>query len=230
VISVLIVDDQDLVREGLRMLLEAEPDLTVAGEAADGGQALDQARRLDPDVILMDVRMPGLNGIEATTRLVQAGTRARILMLTTFNLDEYVYHALKAGASGFLLKDASRDQLTGGVRAVAAGETLLAPAVTRRLIEDFCRGPAPRTPGTPVTGAAAGLTERELGVVRLVAQGLSNAEIAARLYLSEATVKSHIARILAKLGLRDRVQVAVYAYEHGIVRPGRDTPHPDPRG
>ena len=166
-ISILIADDQDLVREGLRMLLEAEPDLAVAGEAA--------------------------------------------------NLDEYVYHALKAGASGFLLKHASRDQLTGGVRAVAAGETLLAPAITRRLIEDFCNGPAPGAQGA---GAVGGLSERELGVVRLVAQGLSNAEIAARLYLSEATVKSHIARILAKLGLRDRVQVAVYAYEHGIVRPG----------
>jgi DNA-binding NarL/FixJ family response regulator len=218
VISVLIADDQDLVREGLRMLLEAEPDLAVAGEAADGSQALAQARLLDPDVILMDVRMPRMNGIEATTLLVQAGSRARILMLTTFNLDEYVYHALKAGASGFLLKDASREQLTGGVRTIAAGETLLAPAITRRLIEDFCDGPAP---GTRVTGAAGGLTERELGVARLVAEGLSNAEIAARLYLSEATVKSHIARILAKLGLRDRVQVAVYAYEHGIVRPGQ---------
>jgi DNA-binding NarL/FixJ family response regulator len=138
VISVLIADDQDLVREGLRMLLEAEPDLAVAGEAGTGSQALAQARLLDPDVILMDVRMPQMNGIEATTRLVQAGCRARILMLTTFNLDEYVYHALKAGASGFLLKDASREQLTGAVRAVSAGETLLAPAVTRRLIEDFC--------------------------------------------------------------------------------------------
>ena len=222
-ISVLIADDQDLVREGLRMLLEAEPDLAVAGEASDGSQALAQARLLDPDVILMDVRMPKMNGIEATTRLVQAGSRARILMLTTFNLDEYVYHALKAGASGFLLKHASRDQLTGGVRAVAAGETLLAPAITRRLIEDFCNGPAP---GTPAAGTAGGLTERELGVVRLVAQGLSNAEIAASLYLSEATVKSHIVRILAKLGLRDRVQVAVYAYEHGIVRPGHRTPPP----
>jgi DNA-binding NarL/FixJ family response regulator len=221
VISVLIVDDQDLVREGLRMLLEAEPDLAVAGEAGDGGQALAQARRLDPDVILMDVRMPGLNGIDATTRLVQAGSRARILMLTTFNLDEYVYHALKAGASGFLLKDANREQLTGAVRAVAAGETLLAPTITRRLIEDFCSGPAP---GIPVAGPAGSLSERELGVVRLVAQGLSNAELAARLYLSEATVKSHIARILAKLGLRDRVQVAVYAYEHGIVRPGHGAP------
>jgi DNA-binding NarL/FixJ family response regulator len=221
VISVLIADDQDLVREGLRMLLEAEPDLAVAGEAADGRQALAQARLLDPDVILMDVRMPGMNGIEATIRLVQTGSRARILMLTTFNLDEYVYHALKAGASGFLLKHASRDQLTGGVRAVAAGETLLASAITRRLIEDFCTGPAP---GSPVAGAPGGLSERELGVVRLVAQGLSNAEIAARLYLSEATVKSHIVRILAKLSLRDRVQVAVYAYEHGIVRPGHNSP------
>jgi DNA-binding NarL/FixJ family response regulator len=224
VISVLIADDQDLVREGLRMLLEAEPDLAVAGEAGDGGQALAQARLLDPDVILMDVRMPGMNGIEATSRLVQAGCRARILMLTTFNLDEYVYHALKAGASGFLLKDASREQLTGAVRAVAAGETLLAPAITRRLIEDFCSGPPP---GAQAVGPAGGLSERELGVVRLVAHGLSNAEIAARLYLSEATIKSHIARILAKLGLRDRVQVAVYAYEHGIVRPGHSTPPAD---
>jgi DNA-binding NarL/FixJ family response regulator len=217
VISVLIADDQDLVREGLRMMLEAEPDLAVAGEAGDGSQALAQARLLDPDVILMDVRMPGMNGIEATARLVQAGSRARILMLTTFDLDEYVYQALKAGAGGFLLKDASREQLTGAVRTVAVGETLLAPAITRRLIEDFCRGPAP---GSSVAGAAGSLSERELGVVQLVAHGLSNAEIAASLYLSEATVKSHIARILAKLGLRDRVQVAVYAYEHGIVRPG----------
>jgi len=200
-----------------------KPDLSVAGEAGDGGEALAQARLHNPDVILMDVRMPGMNGIEATTRLVQGGSRARILMLTTFNLDEYVYHALKAGASGFLLKDASREQLTGAVRAVAAGETLLAPAITRRLIEDFCRGPAP---GGPVTDAAGRLTERELGVVRLVAQGLSNTEIAARLYLSEATVKSHIARILAKLDLRDRVQIAVHAYEQGIVKPGRSTPLP----
>lgn len=220
-ISVLIVDDQELVREGLRMLLEAETDLTVAGEAGDGGQALAQARLLDPDVILMDVRMPQMNGIEATTRLVQGGSRARILVLTTFNLDEYVYHALKAGASGFLLKDGSREQLAGAVRAVSADETLLAPAITRQLIEAFCRGPAP---GTPAADAAGYLSERELGVVRLVAQGLSNAEVAARLYLSEATIKSHISRILAKLDLRDRVQIAVYAYEQGIVRPGHGTP------
>jgi DNA-binding NarL/FixJ family response regulator len=218
VISVLIADDQDLVREGLRMLLEAEPDLTVAGEAGTGSQALTQARLLDPDVILMDVRMPQMDGIEATTRLVQAGSRARILMLTTFNLDEYVYHALKAGASGFLLKDASREQLVGALRVVAAGETFVGPAITRRLIEDFCRGPAPNA---TAASAAGRLSERELGVVRLVAQGLSNAEIAAQLYLSEATVKSHIARILAKLGLRDRVQIAVHAYENGIVRPGQ---------
>ena len=176
---------------------------------------------LDPDVILMDVRMPGMNGIEATTRLVQAGSRSRILMLTTFNLDEYVYHALKAGVSGFLLKDARREQLIGAVRAASAGEALLAPAITRQLIEDYCNGPAP---GAAVASAVGGLSERELDVVRLVAQGLSNAETAARLYLSEATVKSHIARILAKLGLRDRVQIAVYAYERGIVRPGRGTP------
>jgi DNA-binding NarL/FixJ family response regulator len=218
--SVLIADDQELVREGLRMMLEAEPDLTVVGEAGDGNEMLVQARLLDPDVILMDVRMPQMNGIEATSRLVQGGSRARVLMLTTFNLDEYVYHALKAGASGFLLKDASREQLTGAVRAVAAGENLLAPAITRRLIEDFCRGPAP---GTPASDIAENLSERELDVVRLVAQGQSNAEIADRLFLSQATVKSHIARILTKLGLRDRVQIAVYAYENGIVRPGQNT-------
>jgi DNA-binding NarL/FixJ family response regulator len=217
-ISILIADDQDLIRKGLRMLLEAEPDLRVAGEAGDGGQALAQARRLDPDVILMDVRMPGLDGIQATTQLAQGGSRAKILMLTTFNLDEYVYHAMKAGASGFLLKDATREQLTGAIRAVCAGETLLAPAITRRLIEDFCSGPAPGA--TPAGSAAGGLSEREREVVRLVATGLSNAEIASQLYLSEATIKSHITRILARLGLRDRVQIAVYAYEHGIVRPG----------
>ena len=216
-ISILIADDQDLVREGLRMLLDAEPDLSVAGEAANGSQALAQARKLDPDVILMDVRMPEVDGIQATAQLIRAGCRARILMLTTFNLDEYVYRAMKAGASGFLLKDASGDQLASAVRTVAAGEALLAPAITRRLIEDFCRGPEPGT----AASTAGRLSQRELDVVRLVAQGLSNAEIAARLYLSETTIKSHIARTLAKLGLRDRVQIAVFAYENGIIRPGR---------
>ena len=216
-ISVLIVDDQELVREGLRMLLEAEPDICVAGEAGNGGEALAQARQLDPDVVLMDVRMPEVDGIQATALLARAGCRTRILMLTTFNLDEYVYRAMKAGASGFLLKDASREQLAAAVRTVSAGEALLAPSITRRLIEDFCRGPAP---GAAAAETARRLSERELEVTRLVARGLSNAEIAAKLYLSEATVKSHVARILAKLGLRDRVQVVVLAYERGIVRPG----------
>jgi DNA-binding NarL/FixJ family response regulator len=216
VITVVIVDDQDLVREGLRMLLEAEPDLRVMGEAGDGSEALAEVRRADPDVVLMDVRMPVVDGIEATARLVREGCRARILMLTTFDLDEYVYRAMKAGASGFLLKDASRGQLAEAVRTVSAGDALLAPAITKRLIEDFCRGPAPGANGSDL-----GLSERELEVCRLVARGLSNGEIAARLYVSEATVKTHVAHVLSRLGLRDRVQVTVFAYEHGIVRPGR---------
>jgi DNA-binding NarL/FixJ family response regulator len=216
VIRILVADDQDLVREGLRMILDAEPDLEVVGEAADGRQALEQARRLDPDLLLMDVRMPQLDGIAATSRLAQTGSHARVLVLTTFDLDEYVYRALKAGASGFLLKDASREQLTAAVRTVAEGDAVLAPTVTRRLIEDFCRRPEP---GALPTEAEA-LSERELGVLRLVARGLSNAEIAARLYLSDATVKSHVARILQKLDLRDRTQVIVYAYEGGLVRRG----------
>jgi DNA-binding NarL/FixJ family response regulator len=216
VIRILLADDQDLVREGLRMLLDAEPDLEVVGEAADGQQALAQARALDPDVLLMDVRMPELDGIEATRRLVQVGSRARVLVLTTFDLDEYVYRALRAGASGFLLKDASREQLTGAVRTVASGDALLAPAVTRRLIEDFCRRPQPGA----LPDSAAALSSRELDVLRLLARGLSNAEIATQLYLSEATVKSHVARILHKLNLRDRAQTIVYAYESGLVRPG----------
>jgi DNA-binding NarL/FixJ family response regulator len=216
VISVLIIDDQDLVREGLRMLLEAEPDLRVAGEVGDGSEALAEARRVDPDVVLMDVRMPVVDGIEATAQLVRGGCRARILMLTTFDLDEYVYRAMKAGASGFLLKDASGGQLAEAVRTVHKGDALLAPAVTKRLIEDFCRGPAPGANGSDL-----GLSERELEVCRLVARGLSNREIAAQLFVSEATVKTHVAHVLSRLGLRDRVQVTVFAYEHGIVRPGR---------
>jgi len=216
-ITVLIADDQDLVREGLRMLLQAEPGITVVGEAGTGGEAIAAARKLDPDVVLMDIRMPGMDGIEAAAHLARPGSRAKILMLTTHDLDEYVYRAMRAGASGFLLKDASRDQLTTAVRTVSAGEALLAPSVTRRLIEDFCRRPSPD--GT-AADAARQLTGRELEIVKLVARGLTNAEIAARLYLSDATVKSHIARILAKLRLRDRIQVVVFAYETGIVRPG----------
>lgn len=218
-IRVVIADDQDLVREGLRMMLEAEPDIEVVGEADNGKQALDAARAHDPDVLLMDVRMPELDGLEATARLVGSNARARILMLTTFDLDEYVYRAMKAGASGFLLKDANREQLAAAVRTVAAGDALLAPAITRRLIEDFCRRPPPSA-GTPA--AADELSPRELDVLRLLAQGRSNAEIADALFLSQATVKSHVARILSKLNLRDRVQAVVLAYESGIVRPGGD--------
>jgi DNA-binding NarL/FixJ family response regulator len=217
VIKVVVTDDQDLVREGLRMMLEAEADIEVVGEAGDGKEALDVARRLDPDVLLMDVRMPELDGIEATARLVAGGGRARVLVLTTFDLDEYVYRAMKAGASGFLLKDATREQLAAAVRTVAAGDALLAPAITRRLIEDFCHRPPP---GPDLPEAAAGLSGRESEVLRLLARGLSNAEIAGELFLSEATVKSHVARVLQKLRLRDRVQAVVFAYETGVVRAG----------
>ena len=216
-IKVVIADDQDLVREGLRMMLEAEADIEVVGEASNGKEAVTSARTYDPDVLLMDVRMPELDGLEATARLVAAGARVRILVLTTFDLDEYVYRAMKGGASGFLLKDATREQLAGAVRTVAAGESLLAPAVTQRLIEDFCRRPPP---SAAVAGAVQDLSARELDVFRLVAEGLSNAEIAERLVLSEATIKSHVARILSKLELRDRVQAVVLAYESGLVRPG----------
>ena len=216
-ITIVIADDQELVREGLRMMLEAESDLSVVGEAANGNEALAAARALDPDVLLMDVRMPELDGIEATRLLVASGGRARVLVLTTFDLDEYVYRAMKAGASGFLLKDAKREQLAAAVRTIAAGESLLAPAITRRLIEDFCKRPPP-TAGVP--DAVSQLSERELDVLQLLARGLSNAEIAAELYLSETTVKSHVARIFAKLDLRDRVQTVVFAYETGVIRPG----------
>jgi DNA-binding NarL/FixJ family response regulator len=217
VIRVVIADDQDLVREGLRMMLEAEPDITVAAEAGNGVEALDAARRHDPDVLLMDIRMPELDGIEATATLVGANARTRILVLTTFDLDEYVYRAMKAGASGFLLKDANREQLAHAVRTVAGGDALLAPGITRRLIEDYCRHPPP---GIEQPAAADELSPRELEVLRLVARGMANAEIAGQLFLSEATVKSHVARILSKLGLRDRVQAVVLAYETGVVRPG----------
>jgi DNA-binding NarL/FixJ family response regulator len=217
-IRVLLAEDQVLVRDGLRMMLAAEPDIDVVGEAGDGKQALDLIRRLAPDVALMDVRMPELNGIDATRRLTAAGSPVRVLVLTTFDLDEYVYEAMRAGAAGFLLKDARREQLAAAIRTVMEGETLIDPAVTRRLVEDFCRRPPPAT-GVPA--AAQALTERELEVARAVARGLSNAEIARELYLGETTVKSHVANVLAKLDLRDRVQIVVFAYESGLIRPGQ---------
>jgi DNA-binding NarL/FixJ family response regulator len=217
-IRVLLCDDHALVRSGFRLILETREDIEVAGEAEDGRGAIDLARRLDPDVIVMDVRMPNVDGVEATRRLVAAGSRARILILTTFDLDEYVYEAIRAGASGFLLKDVQPAQLVDAIRVVAAGDALLAPSVTRRLLDRFAQT-LPAAEHAPPPQLAA-LTERELEVLKLLAGGLSNAELAARLFLSETTVKSHISSVLRKLGLRDRVQAVVLAYEAGLVRPG----------
>jgi DNA-binding NarL/FixJ family response regulator len=217
VIRVLVADDQALVRAGFRAILEAQEDFEVVGEAADGGEAVTIAREVLPDVVLMDVRMPGVDGIEATRRLLRDADAPRVLMLTTFDLDEYVYEAMKAGASGFLLKDAPRDQLVGAVRTVLAGDALLAPALVRRLIEDFVRRPPPGARSPTDLGE---LTERELEVLALIARGLANAEIAAQLFLSEATVRTHVSHIFAKLGLRDRVQAVVLAYETGLIQPG----------
>jgi DNA-binding NarL/FixJ family response regulator len=217
-IRVLLCDDQALVRSGFRMILDAREDLEVVGEAENGVQAIALARKLDPDVILMDVRMPELDGVEATRRLATAGSGARVLILTTFDLDEYVYEAIRAGASGFLLKDVQPSQLVDAIRVVAAGEALLAPSVTRRLLDRFA-DTLTDTNGAPPPGLDS-LTERELEVLKLLAQGLSNAELADRLFLSETTVKSHISSVLRKLQLRDRVQAVVLAYEAGLVRPG----------
>jgi DNA-binding NarL/FixJ family response regulator len=214
-IRVLLADDQAMVRAGFRMILEAEADVDVTGEAEDGEQAVFEAKRLRPDVVLMDVRMPKLDGIEATRR-VRDATQARVLVLTTFDLDEYVYGALRAGASGFLLKDAPPEQLVDAIRVVAAGDALLAPSVTRRVIEEFARKPSPGPPPESL----AELTARELEVLRLVARGLSNAEIAAELVVSDTTVKTHVAHLLQKLNLRDRIQAVVLAYESGVVQPG----------
>jgi DNA-binding NarL/FixJ family response regulator len=211
-IRVLLADDQTLVRGGFRMILRAEPDIDVVGEAADGAEAIALARELDPDIVLMDVRMPNVDGIEATRHIMDGGEHApRVLVLTTFDLDEYVYEALRAGASGFLLKDAPEEQLVSGIRIVAGGASLFAPTVTRRLIERFASA-APPAPAR----ALGDLTPREMEVLRLVARGLSNAEIAAELVLSEHTAKTHVAHILDKLDLRDRVQAVVLAYESGI--------------
>ena len=219
-IRVLIVDDQAMVRAGFRMIVEAEPDITVVGEAADGIDALDVAERSKPDVVLMDVRMPRMDGIETASRLLadRRGETPRVLMLTTFDLDDYVYPALRAGVSGFMLKDAPAEQLVEAIRVIAAGEALLAPSVTRRLIEDISRRPM-RESMAPARGLDQ-LTEREHEVLRLVAKGMSNAEIADQLYLGEATIKTHVGRMLMKLGLRDRVQAVVLAYESGLITPG----------
>jgi DNA-binding NarL/FixJ family response regulator len=215
-VRVLLADDEKLVRSGFRMILRAEPDIDVVGEAADGGEAVALARDLSPDVVLMDVRMPNMDGIEATRRITDESEHApRVLVLTTFDLDDYVYEALRAGASGFLLKDAPEAQLVSGIKIVAFGASLFAPAVTRRLIERFA-GTAPLRPPPQL----ADLTPRELDVMRLLARGLSNAEIAAELAVSEHTAKTHVAHILNKLDLRDRVQAVVLAYESGIVRAG----------
>ena len=215
-IRIVLVDDQELVRTGFRMVLDAQPDMTVAGEAADGLAAVEFARTHSADVMVMDARMPRLDGVEATRRIRLAGDRPRILMLTTFDLDEYAFAALKAGASGFLLKDVPPEELLFAIRAVHSGDAVVAPSTTRRLIDQF----APLLPGgdVPPPPGLSGLTEREREVLGHVAQGLSNGEIARCLFVSEATVKTHVGRILAKLGLRDRVQAVVFAYENGLVR------------
>jgi DNA-binding NarL/FixJ family response regulator len=215
---VLIADDQDLIRAGLRMILDAEDGIEVVAEAGNGRAAVEAARLFHPDVVLMDIRMPELDGLAATRLLLETpGTNARVLVLTTFDLDEYVYEALRAGASGFLLKDSPPEQLVAGIAIVARGDALLAPSITRRVIEEFARRPS----GGPMASAAlAQLTPRELDVLRHVARGLSNTEIAGALFISETTVKTHVAHLLAKLGLRDRVQAVVLAYESGLVEPG----------
>ncbi|GGM59003.1 DNA-binding response regulator [Thermopolyspora flexuosa] len=222
-IRVLLVDDQPLLRTGFRLILEAEPDVTVVGEAGDGTAAVEQARALLPDVVLMDIRMPGVDGIEATRRIVRDAAGGahtpRVLVLTTFDLDEYIIEALRAGASGFLLKDVPPDDLVQAIRVVAAGDAIVAPSVTRRLLDRFASrlpaaGPRPTPP------RLERLTERELEVLRLIARGMSNAEIAAELVVSETTVKTHVGNVLTKLGLRDRVQAVVLAYETGLVTPG----------
>jgi DNA-binding NarL/FixJ family response regulator len=214
-IRVIVADDQELVRAGFRMILDTQEDIEVCGDAGDGFEALGATRRLQPDVVLMDIRMPNLDGLEATKQIVESGLGARVLILTTFDLDEYVYQALAAGASGFLLKNAPPEQFIDAVRVVAAGDALLSPSITRRVIAEFSRLP-------PLGGGRvmSELTDREREVLKLIARGLSNAEIAAELFVSDATVKSHVAHLLSKLQLRDRVQAVVLAYESGLVRPG----------
>jgi DNA-binding NarL/FixJ family response regulator len=221
VIRILLVDDQALVRAGFRMILDAEPEMEVVGEASDGREAIEQAGRLHPDVVLMDIRMPELDGLEATRRILGEASEEeapKVLMLTTFDLDEYVYDALRAGASGFLLKDTPPEQLVSAIHVIAQGDALLSPAVTRRVISEFVKGAGPKA--TEEFPQLRDLTARELEVTKLIARGLSNAEIAKELFVSETTVKTHVARVLMKLRLRDRVQVVVLAYEAGVVQPG----------
>lgn len=216
-IRVLVVDDEALVRDGLRAIAELESDIEVVGEAADSNEAITRTRCLHPDVVLMDVRMPGVDGIEATRRILAESDPPKVIVLTTFDRNEYVYEAMKAGASGFLLKDVRRGQLAGAIRAVTAGETLVSPAVTRRLIEEFCRTEPKDARSTPHLDA---LTSRELEVLKLIGRGLTNTEIAERLFVAETTVKTHVGRVLTKLQVRDRVQAVIAAYESGLVRPG----------
>jgi DNA-binding NarL/FixJ family response regulator len=221
-IRVLLVDDQPLLRMGFGMILNAQPDITVVGEASDGSEAVRAARELEPDVILMDLRMPGVDGVEATGRIVKAAgeTGPRVIILTTFDLDDYAFAGLRAGASGFLLKDVPPEELTAAIRAVASGDAVVSPRITRKLLDRYAdQLPDPRDDAAPSPSDLARLTEREREVLLQVAAGRSNAEIAAELVLSEATVKTHVTRILAKLGLRDRVQAVVYAYQTGLVRP-----------
>jgi DNA-binding NarL/FixJ family response regulator len=219
-VSIVLADDQELLRMGFRLVLEAQPDLEVAGEAGDGEQAVELVSRLEPDIVLMDVRMPIMDGVEATRRIVAAGARARVIILTTFDLDEYAYSALRAGASGFLLKDATPADLLSAIRSVARGDAVVAPSTTKRLLESVAdRLPDPSGAVPPEDLEL--LTAREREVLVEVARGLSNAEIAATLVLADATVKTHVGNILSKLALRDRVQLVIYAYDHGLVAPGR---------
>jgi DNA-binding NarL/FixJ family response regulator len=219
VTTVLVVDDQPLQRYGFRMLLDSVPETEVVGEAAHGAEAVRKAAELRPDVVLMDVRMPGMDGIEATRRIVAAGDRSRVLILTTFDLDEYVHAALRAGASGFLLKDARPEELLAGIRAVAVGDAVIAPALTRRLLHEFARLVPPAGHGSAEDPRLASLTDREREILVAIGKGWTNGEIAGRFVLSESTVKTHVGRVLSKIGARDRIQAVIFAYDHGLARP-----------
>lgn len=217
--TVLVVDDQPLQRYGFRMLLDSVPETEVVGEAAHGAEAVRKAAELRPDVVLMDVRMPGMDGIEATRRIVAAGDRSRVLVLTTFDIDEYVYEALRAGASGFLLKDVRPEELLAGIRAVAAGDAVIAPRLTRRLLQEFARLVPPVGDGSARDPRLASLTEREREILVAIGKGWSNSEIADHFVLAESTVKTHVGRVLSKIGARDRIQAVIFAYDHGLARP-----------